>query len=416
MTPGVIIKSTFVRPGAKASGGTSEIGYQDFLNYMAREKAKQMPGKKEKEEDVFRLMGEAEYGHFLEYMDNRAKTENLFTADKDELSTEDKRELQRLFRVAQSNGAIMWQNVISFDNEWLRENGAISEDGVLDRDTLMNAARASMQQLLKAEDLTGSAIWTAAIHYNTDNYHIHFAITEPYPCREHTIYNGQEEIKGYLKKGSLAKAKSAVVNSIMGRQIENEQINELIRNKIIAGARNRPANDDPILADMCGTLLKKLPDDRRLWKYNMNAIANERELIDAVTTRYLELYHADDYEKLTRLLDIQQEKYNRAYGNSKRDFADGRIRDLYTRMGNTVLKELSMMKEEKDLIRKTQLSVMTAQPDKPEPLYTRQISPLSDLRRLLRALDNEYTNRRELMEYDRMIEEIITESERLVTI
>ena len=48
MTPGVIIKSTFVRPGAKASGGTSEIGYQDFLNYMAREKAKQKPGKKEK--------------------------------------------------------------------------------------------------------------------------------------------------------------------------------------------------------------------------------------------------------------------------------------------------------------------------------------------------------------------------------
>ena len=411
MPPGLIIKSRFIRPAAKAAGG-EPMSYQDFLNYMAREKAKQRP-EKENEEELLLLLGEASYPHYLEYMDNREKTENLFTADRDELSPADKAELRRLFSLAQDNRAIMWQNVISFDNDWLRETGVIDRNGVLDRAMLMDAARASMSKLLKAEGMTASAIWTASIHYNTDNYHIHFAITEPYPCREHMVYQGNDEIRGYFRKSSLAKAKSAVVSTIMGRQEENERINELIRNRLVGGLKDPSLPEDPKIAYLYDALMKRLPTDTRLWKYNMNAIADERPLIDAITERYMELFHPDDYASLLRLLDLQQEKYNRAYGNSGRSYRNGKLEELYTRMGNAILRELRAERSRERVIRKAQLEARYYSPG-PCPYSERYgISAADRLGRdvsgLLRALNRAYDKDRARYEYDLMIEEILAE-------
>lgn len=44
-----------------------------------------------------------------------------------------------------------------------------------------------------------NAVWSGAIHYNTDNLHVHVAVVEPVPQRmvkEYTQYEYREDPKG----------------------------------------------------------------------------------------------------------------------------------------------------------------------------------------------------------------------------
>lgn len=38
-----------------------------------------------------------------------------------------------------------------------------------------------------------NATWSAAIHYNTDNIHVHVATVEPAPCRQKKMYQVYDE-------------------------------------------------------------------------------------------------------------------------------------------------------------------------------------------------------------------------------
>ena len=80
--------------------------------------------------------------------------------------------------MAQDNGSLMWQTVISFDNRWLAEHGIYdAKNNVLDERKLKEIARGGVNRMLEKEHLE-SAIWSAAIHYNTDNVHVHIATVE----------------------------------------------------------------------------------------------------------------------------------------------------------------------------------------------------------------------------------------------
>jgi hypothetical protein len=60
---------------------------------------------------------------FQDYMDNPDKTSSLFTQQSNQLNDEEKKQLKKLFEKAQKNNSIMWQDVITFHNPWLQENG-----------------------------------------------------------------------------------------------------------------------------------------------------------------------------------------------------------------------------------------------------------------------------------------------------
>lgn len=126
----------------------------------------------------------SDFSLYTDYMDNPEKTSDLFTANSDHLTAEEKQNYKRLYEKAQDNGSPMWQTVISFDNRWLEEHGLYdSESGFVSAKTLMNYTRNSVSDMLKAEGLE-NGIWTAAFHYNTDNLHVHIATVEPTPTRQ----------------------------------------------------------------------------------------------------------------------------------------------------------------------------------------------------------------------------------------
>jgi len=320
VTPGVVLKTKFVTANKK--------GFQDYVQYVDREEAK---GKGDAHRSMFSL-----YNH---YMDDPDKTSALFTQQSDHLSVEGKQGIKSLFEQAQKKNSIMWQDVITFDNDWLQKRGVYdSKTHTLDEDALKQVTRKSMQAMMKKEGLQESAVWSAAIHYNTDNIHIHVATVEPNPTRE----------RGKRKPKTLEAMKSEVINGLLDRTQERNQINSLIRDHMVNTKKENSSMKwsnreiKPLFFDV----YNHLPEDKRQWHYGYQTLNPIRPKIDELTTRYLEKYHAKDMNQLHEKLDQEVNELKQAYGDGPKDkkryqhYKQNKLDDLYKRMGNAFLQEM----------------------------------------------------------------------------
>lgn len=316
---GVIFKSRFCSPTKKTFG--------DYINYIDRDEA-------------VRNDNLSKFSLYNDYMGNSEKTTGLFTENKDFLSQNEKKELKDIFKTAQENESVMWQHVISFDNRWLLQNGLINRkyDCANER-KLKEITRIAMQQLQKSENLE-NAVWSAAIHLNTDNIHIHIAMVEPIPMRQ----KKNDEIRGKLKASSFKEVKSKIVNNVLSQQKENEIINNIIRNSIIANKKKKMFIKDEEYLKLFKEVISKLPEDKRQWYYGYNSIKHLLPKIDKMTEIFLENECKDEWNELKILLDKQQEKYRTAYGipkdTSKAGYTENKIKDVKYRLGNVILRQM----------------------------------------------------------------------------
>lgn len=327
---GCVVVTKFVSANSKV--------FSSYIDYMNRDKAVRLEN-----QDKFTIPEfSEEFDGYMDYMDNPKKTTDLFTANKDNLTSEDKENLKDVFKTSQNNGSLMWQTVISFDNKWLENNGLYnSETNELDDNKLKSYIRGGMAKMLEKEKMADTSIWSGAIHYNTDNIHIHIATVEPIPMRER-IESGKfkGQIKGKFKQSSIDAGKSHIVNEIMNNKEVNSSINNTIRNNIVGNAKNTPFLKNRKLSKQVLNLYSKLPPDRRTWYYNMNAVKSLKEEIDNITRQYIEKYCADDFKELNEILEKQDKNFKEAYGKSTSSYKENKINELYTRMGNRLLTEL----------------------------------------------------------------------------
>lgn len=314
---GCIIKTKFVTPNSDIFGG--------YIDYIDRENAV-------RNEHI------SSYSIYTNYMGNPEKTTDLFTNSSNHLSPEEKEQLKNTYIKAQKNGSLMWQTVISFDNRWLEDNGLWdSKTHMLDKNKLMNYCRSSVNSMLKAENLE-NAVWSAAIHYNTDNIHIHIATVEPTPTRRKMIVDGKEELRGKFKLSSIEACKSRMVNQIVEHSLENQKINEIMRESIINSIKDDVLLENKDIVTQYLSVYNKLPSDKRAWKYGMNKIAALRPEIDKITSLYIQKYHGEEYKQLKELLANQNGIYSEAYsGETNTEYIDNKIKDLYKRCGNRIL-------------------------------------------------------------------------------
>lgn len=341
---GAVVVTRFCR------ANTSTFG--SYIDYIDRSEAKR--------QEML-----SSYNLYNDYMDNPEKTTGLFTKDRDILNSTQKKDLKEIFRLAQDNGSLMWQTVISFDNRWLAEHGIYdAKNNVLDERKLKEIARGGVNRMLEKEHLE-SAIWSAAIHYNTDNVHVHIATVELIPQREIKDYVQYQEIEqggktvkvplrddrgniitskeyvGRFKQKSIEACKQYVVNEILQQRDQNLMINRIIRDQIVKQKKQMSISKDPELRDKFMELYEAMPDCKRsLWNYNNGKMAFLHDQIDDLSRAYLHKYHENEFQELQTLLLQQQNNYKEAYGNSGRDYASGKIEDLYTRLGNAILQEI----------------------------------------------------------------------------
>ncbi len=318
---GVINKVKFIRNGSSK--------FKNFIDYIDRSEAT-------------RKKNFDKYSAYNNYMGNPEKIGSLFTKDKHSLTEKEVKKLKKDFDKAQLNGSNMWQEVFSFDNEFLEANGLYdSENGALDEEKIQEATRRAMEELSKREgfkDLT----WSASLHYNTDNIHVHIASVEINPSRE----------RGKFKPRTLYNMKSSFVNSLLDKQKDLDKINSLIRDNLIQGKKEMSFKEDIEMRKMVKEIVKKLPSDKRQWHYNYNSMQEVRTLIDNLTKYYIETYKKDEFKELVDRLEKEDKFYKEVYGKRKVEtttYKDNKIQDLYTRMGNTILKEIKEYVKEEDL-------------------------------------------------------------------
>lgn len=318
---GVINKVKFIINGSSK--------FKNFIDYIDRSEAT-------------RKKNFDKYSAYNNYMGNPEKIGSLFTKDKHSLTEKEVKKLKKDFDKAQLNGSNMWQEVFSFDNEFLEANGLYdSENGALDEEKIQEATRRAMEELSKREgfkDLT----WSASLHYNTDNIHVHIASVEINPSRE----------RGKFKPRTLYNMKSSFVNSLLDKQKDLDKINSLIRDNLIQGKKEMSFKEDIEMRKMVKEIVKKLPSDKRQWHYNYNSMQEVRPLIDNLTKYYIETYKKDEFKELVDRLEKEDKFYKEVYGKRKVEtttYKDNKIQDLYTRMGNTILKEIKEYVKEEDL-------------------------------------------------------------------
>src|SRR5690625_581629 len=113
-SPAVVFKSKFVLPESKE--------YKEYVDYIDREDAK-VKRNIDLERNSNNMNDFHLFHSFMDYMDDNEKDGDLFSNEYNTLNKEEKKEMKRSFALAQKNGSPMWQDVISFDNEWLAEQG-----------------------------------------------------------------------------------------------------------------------------------------------------------------------------------------------------------------------------------------------------------------------------------------------------
>lgn len=319
---GVVLVTKFIRPKTTV--------YAGYIDYIDRE-------------DAIRNNYSEKWNGYIDYMGNPEKTTGLFTANQDNLSPNEKKSLKKLFENAYENNNLMWQSVISFDNRWLKEQGLYDpESNQLDEAKMKELTRNCMDKMLTAECINDSAIWSASIHYNTQHIHIHVATTEP--TISHRPIRDDGEPKGVWAQSTLNAGKSVIVNQILLQQQENLLINNLIRNNIVGQKREQKIAYDKDLRQAFLKIYNELPANKTYWNYNSVKLGNiTRSDLDALSKLYIKKYCPDDYQQLLNAIHIQDERYKTAYGigkSNQNSYADNKEKELYTRLGNAILKEM----------------------------------------------------------------------------
>lgn len=321
---GVIFTSQFIP--------SSNDNFQDYIDYMDRKEAVTNKDLKS-------------YSGYNEYMDNPYKTTGIFTNDYSFISKEQKEDIKNIFDISQKNGSVLWQDVYSFDNRWLEEHGIYdNKKNILDEEKLKEAVRRSLSYSFKKMDMTESGFWCGNIHYNTKHIHIHIAICEPSPTRT----------RGKRTQKTLDTMKSKFANYLLDYSKEYSHINNLIRESIVKDSKNIDLKKDRVVKKHIKNIIDNLPSDSRHWHYNYNTMKDSKVHLNKLIDYYLEEYKPKEYKELLTELNKQKERLKRTYGVGKRakykDYKTNKIKELYTRIGNTILKEIKEdLKREKEL-------------------------------------------------------------------
>ncbi|MBO1139840.1 hypothetical protein FQS87_08015 [Enterococcus avium] len=320
--------------------------FQKYINYIDRDEAT-----RSKEFHQYNILQSDGYNH---YMEDPEKSSGLFTANKDHLTKEERQAVKNLFRKAQSNDSLMWQDVVSFDTNWLTEVGLYDpKNDRLNEAKIMNAIRVAMNEQLNAEKLKNSAVWTAAIHYNELHHiHVHIAIVEPEPTREYGTFTRKdgstyEARKGFRSKKNVDRFRSQVMSQLLDRDQPLAQISSMIRTQLGKHKGSMRQLPDSELNYLYDKIYQSLPPDRSKWKYNMNAMNGIRPDIDRFIKIYLNTYEKSEYNELQNLLDENSAFYMKLYGEGTKehqrsnDFKANKNAELYSVLGNSLLKEMS---------------------------------------------------------------------------
>ncbi|MCC4313477.1 MobP2 family relaxase [Carnobacterium maltaromaticum] len=373
---------------------TSSSGkkFSSYVDYVDRDEAVRT-----KNFNKFNMIDKDGYNN---YMENPEKSTGLFTQNKDSLNKNERRELKKQFQKAQKNESIMWQDVLSFDNRWLEKNGIYkSKEGWLNEELIKRAVREGMSGILENENMKHSAVWSAAVHYNTDNIHVHIAIVEPNPTREKKTFINKKTKEPYVarvghrKYDSLKKFKSKLMGVLVDRSEHLTRLSALIHKKMGVKQQDYRELPNKELHSLYNRIYDDLPDDKRKWKYNMNALSEVKPYINKFVAVYVNEFLKDEFNEFKEMVNSDVDFYQEAYGAGSKESAEAEKRrtnkydELFAKIGNSLLGEMRLQSEVES--RRGDEKVNGSQINNPE--YNKQShGKKADLNKLKKAFKKDF--------------------------
>lgn len=324
--PAIVHKLRWVSCGSKK--------FKSYIDYIDRDEAT-------------RNYNFDDFSLYNDYMGNPEKSGSLFTEKNDYMTKKEIKELKKNFELAQKNKSMMWQDVFSFNNDWLIENGYFNpKTKVLDEAKIRNAIRKSMGELTK-DGNENELIWSASIHYNTKHIHVHVASVELKPNKENLKKDFRE--RGKRKMKVIKTMKSKFINDLRNRDEFYKELDVLVRDNMVGSKKEYSFMKDRILREKMLDMLRHLPKDKREWNYER--IKEAKPYVDSLSKYYVENFCRDDFQRFKKMIIEDKKEQLKIYGTpkdlSKLSEPHYKEADLYRRMGNTIIKELKdFVKEE----------------------------------------------------------------------
>lgn len=336
--------------------------FSGFLDYMKRDRAKN-EGEKLAITQIQQLEKEAQkdstfYEKLMRMKQDSTKAihpknnpqqlqTGLFTMIKNDLSMEEKMEYASQFNQAQENQNVMFRQVFSFSTKGLIEAGIYNPyNNELQREPLIEATRQAMKTFYQKEKLDDSVMTLGEIHYNTQHFHIHVASLEKEsnrPLMEVRNEDGsiQMERRGTIKPESIQAMKSQFVNYIFDRTHELESIGNL-RNELrqeVKTALHEPMKPYLKQRRLVKDLIQHLPDDRADWNSKQLSPENRQRMNRLIDTLMQDHPKFKEYQQLARQENQFKSKTYGKLPEGQQSFYEGRMNDIYYRLGNSILQE-----------------------------------------------------------------------------
>ncbi|WP_413565432.1 MobP2 family relaxase [Bacillus sp. 3P20] len=342
----------------------TESDFVKYVGYMGRKYALESKNKMSKtEEEELNLLNNHIEDLSPEQSEDDQRIENeteailpgVFSKDKNVITQNDLTDIKELMEKAQNSGSVYYQDVISFDTDFLVKHKLYNpETDTLDENRIRIASNKMMQQLFKDEQIEeNNGFWFASIHRNTDHIHIHFGTVEKESRRKvvKKEVNGKTyyEPKGKRKQSTLDHMKTTFSNSLVDRTSELSRISNL-RNDLVQEVKEQFQQSKEKKRDRKLVLLQEiydgLPSNKKDWTYGSKKMPKQtRDKIDELT----ELLMKDNpifkeyKEAVEKESDFQKDLYGES-GREDKDYAKNQLEDINKRMGNSLLKELKKKK------------------------------------------------------------------------
>lgn len=242
--------------------------YSEYINYTNRKNAVEIETEMTFDEERIQIEGMTEelaseigknipeqslpFREYIEYMNrNYATKENsnngitaVFNKEYNHAPVKEIEVLKNKLDQAYNNGSLLWQGVISFDNEFLAKQGYYDkETGKVDQNAIKEVVREAMPFVFRQEGLSNSAFWWGNVHLNTGNIHVHIGISEVESAREKIYYAPRHrmERKGHFSQKTMKNLKSNIFHGLLNEEtkallLRKEQIIANLKTDLLAKA------------------------------------------------------------------------------------------------------------------------------------------------------------------------------------
>lgn len=399
----IILKSQFTVSSKKS--------LFNFVDYVTRSQAlkdkkeeKKLSDQEQKElEKLTNVLTESEfsiddvYSDYVDYMKREQAIlskddtylKGVFSSSKRKIAKEDVTQLKKEIEditVASKKGSVMFQDVISFENDFLVEENILNEKtNELDEERLYNATEKMMSSLKENENLHDT-FWFASVHRNTDNIHLHICSMEKNNTRQLKEFeDGHVEVKGKRKQQTLDKMKMSFGRELTSPEyrlkLQTEMTNS--RNQLLKDLKQiyekEIFSDTPKLIKKISLFKKDLPDKKFNWQYGKLDATAQKELNEITS-----MLTKDSPER--KKFDTNVTDYalylKGLYGDSAKpeEYINNKKKEMETRLGNSLLNDLKKDSSVIDYKMKSEIESVLLEKPKKNPSKNQLQQPKKKIR------------------------------------